>query len=210
VRCLQHALLNGGSGTAITHGGIDVSWLVKEAIAGGANATIEGQWDRSKGDQLPGFDSSKCMVVRYNGTAWDFNAALAGPASGTTVKTKKRSGVTAVGYFTVLSTANPTLQDPVATVNSDNFMQDNTAGVQILVYPTIVQNNVNISVKKNSENIQTMKVTIVNGAGRTVLQSQKMNFQSQQLSLPHLSPGVYIMLIEYGANSYNQRIIVSE
>jgi hypothetical protein len=89
VRCLQQALLNGGSGSAITHGGIDASWLIKEGVAGGANATIEAQWDPSKGDQLQGFDSSKCMVVRYNGTAWDFNAALAGPASGTTTKNKE-------------------------------------------------------------------------------------------------------------------------
>jgi hypothetical protein len=209
VRCLQHALLNGGSGTALTQGGIDVSWLIKEAVPGGANATIEAQWYPSRGDELPGFDSSKCMVVRYKSTGWDFSAAQAGPASGTTAKTKKRSGVTAFGYFTVLSTATPTLQNSITAVNDDNFIHHNAISVQILVYPTVVQNNVNISVMKNGENIQTMNVTVMDGSGKTVWQRQKIKFQSQQLSLPHLSSGVYMMLIEYGANSYNQKIIVS-
>jgi hypothetical protein len=208
VRCLQHALLNGGSGLPITQGGIDVSWLIKESVPGGANATIEANWYPSKGDELPGFDSSKCMLVRYKSTGWDFSAAQAGPASGTTAKTKKRSGITAFGYFTVLSTATPTLQNSIATVKSDNLKQDKKTGVQIAVYPTIVQSSVNISVIKNDENIQAMNVTVMDGTGRTVLRKEKMSFQSQQLSLPDLSSGVYMMLIEYGDNSYNQRIVV--
>jgi len=210
VRCLEQALLNGGSGSAITHGGIGVSWLIREGVAGGANATVEAQWDPSKGDQLPGFDSAKCMVVRYNGTAWDFNATLAGSASGTTTKTKKRNGVTAVGYFTILSTANPTLENSITAVNSDNLNQHNTPGVQVLVYPTIVQNSVNLSVTKKNENIQTMNITVVDGTGRTILRKEKINSQSQQISLPHLSSGIYLVLIEYGDYKYNQRIIVSQ
>jgi len=80
---------------------------------------------------------------------------------------------------------------------------------QVLIYPTIVENRVNVSVKKNSDDIQTMNVTVMDENGRTVLQQQKINFQSHQISLPHLSFGVYIILIEYGANSYEQKIIVS-
>ena len=210
VRCLQHALLNGGSGTAITQGAIDVSWLVKEAFPGGANATIEAQWYPSNGDQLPGFDSSKCMVVRYKSTGWDFSAAQAGTATGTTAKTKNRSGMTAFGYYTVLSTATPTLQNSITTVNTNNSIRQNTSGAQILVYPTIVQRSVNISVSKNAEDIETMNVTIMNAAGKTVLRKEKINLQSQQVLLPQLSPGVYLVVIEYGSNSYNQKIIVSE
>ena len=209
VRCLQHAQLNGGSGASITQGGIDVSWLVKEAEPGGADATIEANWYPSKGDELPGFDSSKCMLVRYKSTGWDFSAAQAGPAYGTTVKTKRRSGITAFGYFTVLSTATPTLQGSITTANSENRMQQVTTGVRILVYPTIVQRSVNISVSKAAEDTETMNVTIMNAAGKTVLRKEKMNFQSQQLSLPHLPSGAYIMLIQYGGNSHNQKIIVS-
>jgi len=210
VRCLQHARLNGGTGTTITQGGIDVSWLVKEAEPGGADATIQAQWDPSKGDELPGFDSSKCMLVRYKSTGWDFSAAQAGPASGTTVKTKQRSGITAFGYFTVLSTATPTLENSITTINTDNLIQRNTSSSQILVYPTIVQSSVNISISKTSEDFETMNVTLMNAAGKTVLRKEKINFQSQQISLPQLSPGLYMMLIEYGGNSYNQKIIISK
>jgi len=210
VRCLQHAYLNGGSGNAITHGGIDVSWLVKEGVAGGVNATIETQWYPANGDQLTGFDSSKCMVVRYTGTAWDYNAAAAGLASGTTVRTRKRTGVTAVGYFTVLSTANPTLQEMIAAVNSENISAGNISDARISVYPTIVKNSIIISVIKTDHDIETMNMTIADAAGKPVLQKQKMSFQSQQARLPNLTPGMYFILIEYGPNTYKQKIIVND
>jgi hypothetical protein len=209
VRCLQHALLNGGSGAAITHKGIDVSWLVKEAVAGGMNATIEVQWYTANGDQLPGFDSSKCMVVRYTGTAWDYSSGAAGLASGTTVKTRKRSGITSAGFFTVLSTANPTLQDAIAAINSENMLRRDIGSSQILIYPTVVQSSVNLSVIKNTENIQTMNVIIMDEAGKTILQKERINFQSQQLSLSDAPSGVYLVLIEYGGHSYNQKLIVN-
>jgi Secretion system C-terminal sorting domain len=210
VRCLQHALLNGGTGNAITHGGIDVSWLVKEGVAGGMNAILEAQWYPANGDQLTGFDSSKCMVVRYTGTAWDYNAATAGLASGTTVRTRKRTGVTAVGYFTVLSTANPTLQEIVNAVNSENISAVNISDARISVYPTIVKNSINVSVIQTHHDIETMNMTLADASGKTVLQKQKMSFQSQQLWLPNLTPGIYFILIEYGPNTYKQKIIVSE
>ena len=186
-----------------------MSWLVKESVAGGVNATIEAEWYPASGDQLPGFDSSKCMVVRYNGAAWDYNAGLAGLASGTTARTKSRSGVTDVGYFTVLSTANPTFQNAVATVSSENIVRRDIGNAQILVYPTVVQNTVNISVMKNSENIQTMNVALIDEAGRTILQKAKINFQSQQLSLSQAPSGMYIILIEYGGHRYTQKIIIN-
>jgi hypothetical protein len=210
VRCLQHAYLNGGTGSAITHGGIDVSWLVRQGVGSGMNATIEAQWYPANGDQLAGFDSSKCMVVRYNGTAWDYNAGMAGLASGTTALTKKRVGITSVGYFTVLSTANPTLQNSITTINSEDLLRYKPGDVQILVYPTIVQNSVNISIRKNDENIQKMNVTIMDVTGKMVWQKQKIGFQSQQLLLHNLSAGVYMMLIEYGNHIHNQEIIVSQ
>jgi len=209
VRSLQHALLNGGSGNSITNGGIDVSWLVKETVAGGVNATIEAQWYPANGDELPGFDSSKCMIVKYKGTSWDYNLASAGSASGTTAKTKKRSGITAVGYFTVLSTANPTLQDFATTVESENVSKDNISDAQVSVYPTIVRNSINISVLKHHDNIQTMNVTVVNANGNAVLQKQRMSFQSQQILLPDVSSGVYFILVDYGANGYKQKIIIN-
>ena len=209
VRCLQHAFLNGGSGNAITHGGIDVSWLVKEGVVGGMNATIEAQWYPANGDQLTGFDSSKCMVVRYTGGAWDYNAGAAGLASGTTAKTRKRTGVTGVGYFTVLSTANPTLQEIITAVNSENI-SGNISDARISVYPTIVKNSINISVLRNDDDAEAMNMIITDANGKIVLQKQKMSFQSQRMWLPNLTPGMYFILIEYGRNTYKQNIMVSE
>jgi hypothetical protein len=136
-------------------------------------------------------------------------AGLAGLASGTTGRTKSRSGVTGVGYFTVLSTANPTFQNAVATVSSENIVRRDIGNAQILVYPTVVQNTVNISVIKTGENIQTMNVTVMNDAGKTILRKEKIGLQSQQLLLPHAPSGVYMILIEYGGHSYNQKIIIN-
>jgi len=63
---------------------------------------------------------------------------------------------------------------------------------------------------KKSENIQTMNVTVAHGTGKTVMRKEKIDFQSQQISLPHLSSGMYLMLIEFGGYNYSQKIIVSQ
>jgi hypothetical protein len=55
-----------------------------------------------------------------------------------------------------------------------------------------------------------MNVIVADRTGKIVMRKEKINFQSQQISLPHLSSGMYIMLIEFGGHNYSQRIIVSE
>jgi hypothetical protein len=108
------------------------------------------------------------------------------------------------------ATPVPTLQNSITAVNSDNFIQHNTTSAQVLVYPTIVQSSVNISVMKKDEKVQTMNVTVVDRVGKIVMQKDKIDFQSQQISLPHLSSGMYMMLIEFAGHYYSQKIIVSE
>jgi hypothetical protein len=110
----------------------------------------------------------------------------------------------------VLSTANPTLQEIVNAVNSENISAGNISDARISVYPTIVKNSINVSVIKTDHDIETMNMTIADAAGKPVLQKQKMSFQSQQTRLPNLTPGIYFILIEYGSNTYKQKIIVSD
>jgi hypothetical protein len=49
------------------------------------------------------------------------------------------------------ATLGSALQNSIAAFNSNKFIQHNATSTQVLVYPTIVQNSVNISVMKNSE-----------------------------------------------------------
>jgi len=108
------------------------------------------------------------------------------------------------------ATLVPTLENSIAPFNSDNFIQHNTTGAQVLVYPTIVQNSANISVMKKDENVRTMNVTVADRTGKIVMRKEKIDFQPQQVSLPHLSSGMYLMLIEFGGYNYSQKIIVSQ
>jgi hypothetical protein len=206
VLCIEHALLNGSSGSAISSNGIDVSWFVEQATASGANATIGATWKTI--DELTGFDNTHCMVARYNGTEWKFITAQAGLASGNTYKTISRSGFSNFGYFTVLS-GNPSAAFATNVFNhKDNTTLNAQTNFSPRIYPTIVQNNLNIEVPA-IKNVQKMNITVLNVAGKTVWQEQDAAFTSQKIALPDLTQGVYVVLIQYDKHQFSQKIVVS-
>ncbi len=206
VRCRDSALLNGSSGLSVSSGGIKAAWVINEAVAGGANAVIEAQW-KKPADELPNFDYTKCMPVRYVSNHWDYQANKAGTATGTTYRSISRSGLTAFGDFTVLSTASPSFtsshfEAPEALSTAANNNR------QIRIYPTIVQNNFNIEVPAD-KSIQKMNVQVIDATGKIAWQKQNADFISQRVLLPSLTSGTYIVLIGYGEIKFTQKIIIS-
>ena len=103
VRVLENVLADGGSGLVLTEGVVDASWEVTEAVAGGSDLTLTGQWAGS--DELTGFDRNDSGISRYDGTGWDLTNADAGAAAGADPYTRTRSGVADVGFFAVGSEA---------------------------------------------------------------------------------------------------------
>jgi hypothetical protein len=92
VRVLQHAYVNGASGTQINTEAVNATWAITESIPGNSNLNITAQWNAT--DELPSFTSNECGVGRYNGTTYDLLIADLGAASGAGPYTRSRSGVT--------------------------------------------------------------------------------------------------------------------
>jgi hypothetical protein len=93
------------TGTAFSSNIVDRTWLLKEAVAGGSNATVTFQWN--SGDELSGFTRSSCKVSHYVSGAWVANSVSA-PAGGSNPYTQSMTGVTSFSPFGVGSgAANP-------------------------------------------------------------------------------------------------------
>jgi hypothetical protein len=105
VRCLQNVLANGTSGAALTTDFASNSWVVSEALAGGSNLNVTGEW--VVGDELPGFNRNKSGVARFTaGTDWDLPASNVQAAAGAGPYTRNRTGMTTVGVYAIADLEN--------------------------------------------------------------------------------------------------------
>jgi len=199
VRCLQNALLNGATGDAISANGIKSSWFINKTVLAGSNATINARWKNT--DELPGFDYTHCMVVRYNGNKWDFNSNLTGIADGNKFHNISRNNNSSFGYFTVVS-STPSFN----IINGDELFANT---LKLKVYPTIVQNNLNIDVPSD-KSIKTMNINILDATGKIIWQKQNADFQPQHITLPMLAAGMYTVYIEYADKKFIQKILVNQ
>lgn len=207
VRCRGNALLNGNAGAAISNGGIKAGWVINENTAGGANAVIEVEW-KNPADELPGFDYTKCRLVRYGNNGWDYVLNQAGTATGTTYRAISRSGLSNFGEFTVLSKANPTFTEMhFAEVNS--ISSDVAGKTELRVYPTMVQNNFNIQVPDGYKQTKKMNITILDAGGIIVWKKPNADFTSQRVTLPDLTSGIYMVLINYDNKRFVEKIMIS-
>ncbi len=84
-------------GATILNNGVNRTWIINEANAGGSSATISLQWNLM--DELTGFTRSSSYIARYNGIKWMPNTASA--ATGTNPFTQTISGVTSFSPFGV-------------------------------------------------------------------------------------------------------------
>ncbi len=100
VRCLQNVLANGLTGSPVASDFANNSWVITEAVAGGSNLTLVGEW--AGGDELPGFNRLKSGIARYNtGTDWDLPASNVIAASGVGPYNRTRNSIVTPGVFAV-------------------------------------------------------------------------------------------------------------
>ncbi|MCP4121125.1 MAG: hypothetical protein GY751_05180 [Bacteroidetes bacterium] len=124
VRCLEHMLANGNSGSVVDKNAVDVSWEITEDITGSSNVDVLFQW--ASGDELTGFTRGNCHLMQHNGVSWD-----AGPlvtATGSDPYTVSRNGITTFSTFAV-SIPIDTDGDGYTIADGDCDDNDNT------VYP---------------------------------------------------------------------------
>jgi hypothetical protein len=121
VRCLQNVLSNGTSGAPVTSDFANNSWIVTEAVAGGSNLTVTGEW--VPGDEMAGFNRNKCGIARYNsGTDWDLPASNVIAASGSNPYNRTRSSITSFSGTGVFAAAD-LKQVNTANLNLKVFLQ---------------------------------------------------------------------------------------
>jgi hypothetical protein len=147
-------------------------------------------------------------LVRYTGVKWDFNGNLEDTDDGDIYKTISRAGLSSFGYFTVLSTPNPSFVNTTSSPEDNAFAGIGKDNLQMKVYPTIVQNNINIVVPLGGKSFQKMNISIIDGSGRMVWQKQNADHASQRIFVPGLPSGMYDVLIEFGNNRFVQKIII--
>lgn len=125
ARVLQHAYVNGESGTAITANVVDATWSITDAVAGGNNLSITPSWI---GIDEVSFDRSQCRVVRYNGLKYDLDLATKGAATAPSPYSRQRTGITNTGNFIVSSSSFVKVAPKVflegAYVVADGLMRD--------------------------------------------------------------------------------------
>jgi len=107
----------------------------------------------------------------------------------------------------VLSKANPTFTDMhFAEVSSMSTAKNNTA---LRVYPTMVQNNFNIEVPGSYKLVKKMNITVVDAGGSIVWRKQNAHFTSQRVTLPNLTSGMYMVIINYDDKKFVEKIMIS-
>ncbi len=96
---------NSPYGAAVTANVVGKTWVIKEDLTGGSNATVSLQWN--SGDELTAFNRSNAAIYNYDGTYWQHNAFTT--ASGSNPYSISKSGITSFREFAVsddLSTLN--------------------------------------------------------------------------------------------------------
>jgi hypothetical protein len=88
---------NTPTGSKLTSGTVNRTWIINEAIAGGSNATVTLGWPGT--DELGGFVRGSSYVARHNGTAWVKGSASA--AIGSNPYSQTLTGVTSFSPFGV-------------------------------------------------------------------------------------------------------------
>lgn len=108
VRTMNGAFNGGTTGSPITTGVVNNTWLIAEGVAGGTDASVTLRWPGSQ--ELPGFTRNMARVAHFTGGTWDTGPTLS--ATGTNPYTITRgtgTGITSFSPFIVsgLSQALP-------------------------------------------------------------------------------------------------------
>jgi hypothetical protein len=161
VRVTDSLRTDGLSGTSITTNGVNKTWVVEEAVAGGSDATLTAQWNGV--DELSGFNRSVSYLAQYNGTTWMPNTSSA--ALGSNPYTQTRTGVSVITPVGIAS--NGTL--PVNLISFTAALKNNTVKLDWKTASEV--NNDRFIIERSSDNRSFAPIATVKGAGNSMLVS---------------------------------------
>jgi len=98
VSVLNTVYTSGTTGTAISSGVVNATWLIGEGTPGGSDGTVTLQWPASL--ELTGFTRSSCRLAHYVSSNWDYGSSDIA-ATGSNPYTVSRSGFTSFSPFVV-------------------------------------------------------------------------------------------------------------
>ena len=98
MRVMDEVLTNGETGSVITAGAVDATWLITEAAPGGTVANLTLQWPGAL--ELPGFMRAASRLAHYTGGTWDYGTADM-PATGSDPYILTRTGITSFSPFAI-------------------------------------------------------------------------------------------------------------
>jgi hypothetical protein len=99
VRVKDEVLDGGDSGSAISSGMVNRSWIVGEAIAGGSSLNLILQWNGE--EEESSFDRMEAGVFYNDGSGWEVDEGQVDAAGGSDPYTQDRAGIGGVGSFAI-------------------------------------------------------------------------------------------------------------
>lgn len=174
VRCLANAQSNGGGGPVLPDV-VAASWQLTESKAGGSNFILTTQWGLS--DETGSFDRTACGVARWDGASWDLPAAVVGPAAGTDPFTKTRTGLTAIGYFSVQDTVGGNPRPAPAPIFEQANAVRFTLEPTLQIFPNPATDAVEISFLHGNADF----ARVFDATGRAVVE---LRFSENRVTMP--------------------------
>ncbi len=200
VRCREHVLANGSSGSVFNNGVVDASWEVAEGTPGGSELSLTAQW--AGADELSGFDRTDCGLAHHNGTNWDLTPALTGNAAGFDPYLLTRNGVTELGVFAV------GIGMQLISATDEPF-----SGWQVgEPYPNpIGRAGAWVKLPINNSVAATFQVQLFDNLGRRIggMKTAALpNGQALEMEIPPLAAGVYHLRIMDGERVLHKEMVV--
>ncbi len=183
VRVVPGVFVNGTGGTLFTEKVVDKIWFITEAVNGGSNLDVSLQW--SAADELPEFDRNACYVAQPITGGWEVRTTA--PASGTTLFSQRKTGVTALSAFAVQTTPIP---KPTGSI-----------------YPNPVQDQLNLVI--DLPNPSPVTTVVYDAAGRRVIAEEvrlDRGLYLRKFNTSRLAKGVYMVKV---STFYNPNLIVT-
>lgn len=189
VRCLEHALLDGLTGTLMPHA-VDAAWEIFSPTDDLAEYDLVLHW--AEADEGADFDRRNSGVAFYTVDGWHLPSGRLAPAGANGLFSRVWAGITDWGLFAVLD---------VEWVGLDEL----PLADRILVYPVPA----NIGIWVETERDYSGYLLLVDNGGREVLRAKASGRKFYLAFPPAISPGVYYLrLVDERGRSFARKIVV--
>lgn len=150
------------------------------------------------------FSSSLSAIIYENGTWTNIGPAGFTNAIGSKCSITSHNNTPYILYKDAGASNMATVRYYYIEPNSvSNFTHNNN----LTIYPNPATNQITIKVNENSDNFGTIYIYNMFGS---LIQTEKIHQNLQQLNTSNLSNGIYLITYENNGLKYNQRLIIQK